>query len=206
MAYKDPEEKREKRAEYYRKWYAEHREQVRERNLKNALKSRAEHPERNRENCRKWHAKHLEQERERIRESMRKWRAEHPEQALERERKWRAEHPETVRKAIAKWVAANPEKEWARQQRRRARKLGLEEHFTPEEWAVVLERYGGACLACGRKPPEVVITVDHVIPLARGGTDTVENLQPLCVSCNSRKWAKVIDYRPQARAESETQP
>ena len=63
--------------------------------------------------------------------------------------------------------------------------------WTPEEWAAVCEQYGNVCLACGK--PEV--TVDHVVPISLGGSNTIENLQPLCRSCNCRKQNKVVDYR-----------
>ena len=39
-------------------------------------------------------------------------------------------------------------------------------------------------------------TIDHIIPLSKGGTNFLDNLQPLCGSCNSGKNNHVIiDYR-----------
>jgi len=64
--------------------------------------------------------------------------------------------------------------------------------FTEEEWNALCDRYGNICLSCGE---EIVLTVDHVIPLSLSGTNTIENIQPLCLSCNCRKGTNVFDYR-----------
>jgi excisionase family DNA binding protein len=64
--------------------------------------------------------------------------------------------------------------------------------LTPEQWQAICNHYGNRCLCCGK--PEV--TLDHIRPLSRGGKHTASNAQPLCVSCNSRKMTKTIDYRP----------
>lgn len=52
----------------------------------------------------------------------------------------------------------------------------------------IFDRDGRACLHCGGMDR---LTIDHIWPVSRGGTDDVENLQTLCQSCNSRKGAKV---------------
>ena len=51
----------------------------------------------------------------------------------------------------------------------------------------VFERNGFKCLHCD-KPTD--LTIDHIIPLVKGGTNDLENLQTLCRSCNSRKGIK----------------
>lgn len=50
--------------------------------------------------------------------------------------------------------------------------------------ARVFERDGFACRSCGAIEP---LSIDHVLPWALGGTNDIDNLQTLCVSCNSRK-------------------
>ena len=49
----------------------------------------------------------------------------------------------------------------------------------------VLRRDGHRCQYCGRN--DVPLTVDHVIPKARGGDESWENLVAACVRCNNRK-------------------
>lgn len=56
----------------------------------------------------------------------------------------------------------------------------------------VFEMYGHKCLCCGTYED---ISIDHIVPVAKGGGNDIENLQPLCRSCNSKKRCKIIDYR-----------
>jgi 5-methylcytosine-specific restriction endonuclease McrA len=49
----------------------------------------------------------------------------------------------------------------------------------------ILRRDGHRCLYCGRG--DVPLTVDHVLPLSRGGEETWENLVSACVKCNNKK-------------------
>jgi hypothetical protein len=51
------------------------------------------------------------------------------------------------------------------------------------------------CRICGRSPattPEVVLTLDHIKPVAEGGTTHLENLQTLCMRCNLKKGGKEL--------------
>lgn len=54
--------------------------------------------------------------------------------------------------------------------------------------AFVFERDGCACVQCGATQD---LTLDHIRPWSIGGTDTAENLQILCRSCNSSKGDRV---------------
>ncbi len=45
----------------------------------------------------------------------------------------------------------------------------------------------GKCYYCGKKVVYKNITMDHIIPLARGGRSTRDNLVPACKECNTKK-------------------
>lgn len=56
----------------------------------------------------------------------------------------------------------------------------------------VYKLHGYACLCCGTTKN---ITIDHVIPIYKGGENHISNYQPLCLSCNSKKGINKSDYR-----------
>src|SRR6185312_7617889 len=51
----------------------------------------------------------------------------------------------------------------------------------------VFHRDGFTCQYCGQHPPEVILQVDHIVPVSKGGTDEIENLTTACVKCNAGK-------------------
>jgi 5-methylcytosine-specific restriction endonuclease McrA len=62
-------------------------------------------------------------------------------------------------------------------------------------WKAIKDHYcpDGKCLACGENRQ---LVLDHVVPIFDGGSPEFGNIQPLCLSCNSQKARKQIDYRP----------
>lgn len=90
-----------------------------------------------------------------------------------------------------KWRKDNPEKQRFMEKRRRARLANAEGSHTLKEWLLLKKQYGNMCVYCQKT--EVKLTQDHIIPLSKGGSDYIENMQPLCFSCNSSKQTKVVE-------------
>jgi hypothetical protein len=60
----------------------------------------------------------------------------------------------------------------------------------------VFKRDDFTCRYCGRKTPSVVLQVDHVIPVAEGGDNEIENLVTSCFECNNGKGAGLLENLP----------
>jgi hypothetical protein len=66
----------------------------------------------------------------------------------------------------------------------------------------VLRRDNFRCFYCGRRPPEVVLHADHVVPWRAGGPTTLENLHAACSDCNYGKGARRLGLLPNGSYES----
>lgn len=73
---------------------------------------------------------------------------------------------------------------------------------TGKQWLALLDFCGRKCCKCGAGGDRVKIVKDHIEPVYCGGSDSIENVQPLCSSCNSQKTADATDYRPSGWREA----
>jgi 5-methylcytosine-specific restriction endonuclease McrA len=127
-------------------------------------------------------------------ERKRAYRAANRDKVAKYNRAYREANRDKEAKYHRAWREANPEKERRVKARRRARKAGAKGSHTAKQWEKLVKHYGGRCLCCGRN--DVPMTADHIVPLCQGGSDSITNIQPLCLSCNSSKGVRSIDYRP----------
>lgn len=132
--------------------------------------------------------------RESKRASYRAWRVANLEKAREAEKaralvRSRADREKHSAKAAA-WAKANPEKVKLIRQRRKARLLdACSPGVRPEEWQAICESYDYRCAYCFT---EAKLTVDHIVPISKGGKDEPGNVVPACKSCNCSKQAKEL--------------
>lgn len=112
-------------------------------------------------------------------------------------KKLRVVHKEQIAVSYRTWVKANPEKVRLYSSKRRALELGntpISELLTEEQWQAKLTEYNHRCAYCGCKlgyaKGDKHPTLDHVIPVSRGGKHSASNVVPSCLHCNCSKNAK----------------
>lgn len=130
------------------------------------------------------------------------WQREHPEQAKTAQRTFYQRHKQELciksrknaerhRASMAKWQRKYPEKHAAKQSRRRAMKRGASGSHTGDDVLKQLAAQKGRCWHCGVKLKDGEWHADHLIPLARGGSDAPENIVVACPKCNLSKGTKL---------------
>jgi 5-methylcytosine-specific restriction endonuclease McrA len=95
-----------------------------------------------------------------------------------------AENLEKYRAIGRARYAKNPVPAKRAAQRRRALKKAATATLTAQEWERILKRFAYRCAYCKR---DVALTLDHVIPLVKGGQHSVDNVVPACLTCNCSK-------------------
>lgn len=102
-------------------------------------------------------------------------------------KQWYSCNAEFQRQRTRQYAKAHPESKRISEQKRRIRKLNNGEYLIlPKEISRLLS---SNCNNCGSSKS---VTLDHIIPISRGGSHSIGNLQSLCKSCNSSKNNKTI--------------
>lgn len=122
--------------------------------------------------------------------SEREWTPEERVRAAEKARNWYSSNKEHRKQTLRIWVEANRDAVNTIQARRRAKKAVVLNTLTLEEWSEILEFFGHRCAYCLRG--DMPLTMDHLIPIARGGPHSSENVVPACKQCNCSKKDRLI--------------
>jgi len=110
---------------------------------------------------------------------------------LERSRAWHRQNPEKSREISRSWKRKNKDKVKELSRRRVNKKRlqsGLDKNtLTTEALTKAFDYFANSCAYCGKNNN---LTIDHYIPLSKGGRHSASNVIPACLSCNCSKGAK----------------
>jgi 5-methylcytosine-specific restriction endonuclease McrA len=142
------------------------------------------------ENVRKWR----EANSQKVADASRKWREANPEKEAANKLKWRKANLERDAESSRNWRKANPDKCKVIKQNRRAKKKGNGGKLSKNIAQLLLILQKGRCACgCGASLKTTGYHMDHIMPIALGGTNTDNNIQLLTAKCNLRKSAKHPD-------------
>ena len=120
--------------------------------------------------------------------------ASNPHPARKRAKAWREKYPERYGAVMAAYYERRREDFITRARRRSYRLRAVRQlhgHHTNQQWRLLLAQFGNSCARCGTSAS---LTRDHIVPLSKGGSDVITNIQPLCGSCNRQKSVRTIAY------------
>jgi len=101
--------------------------------------------------------------------------------------------------ALKKWSGSSSSENAKTRSQRLAEARAKGKH-TKEEWEALKAVCGDACVKCGAA--DLDLSKDHIIPICKGGSDGIENIQPMCHRCNSGKGGSdSADLRPEGWSE-----
>lgn len=122
------------------------------------------------------------------------WTAANPELCNKYGAKWYAKNYEARKLSQAAWAKANPEARRNYNHNRRARELAGGGNLSKNLSTKLFKLQKGKCPCC-KQPLGDNYHLDHIVPLAIGGTNTDDNIQLLRQKCNQQKSAKhPIDF------------
>ena len=127
-----------------------------------------------------------------------KRRALKPEQRREYQRKWYSENKQKNHDRVKRWLKKNPMKNREINRAKDHKKRGVSGKIPKYIYARLFAEQMGVCVCCGDMLGDDY-HLDHIMPIALGGTNDESNLQLLKADCNMRKgamhpdeWRKII--------------
>ena len=106
---------------------------------------------------------------------------------------WASRHRDYMKNVIKKWRSSEGGKKSALKRKKQIlhsasiqqdKRRGAIGSHTLEEWMGLKRKFGYKCVCCKKRKK---LTKDHILPLIKGGTNFISNIQPLCMICNRSK-------------------
>jgi hypothetical protein len=171
---------------HFAKFYLENAERINERQRR----KRKEQPD----VVKAWEVKYREANREFINRRSAEYRAANPEKRALTNARYREENKEAIARRVADWNARNPESRRIVRMNRRARIAESNGRLSVGLRRRLFALQKGKCACCGQ-PLGKDYHMDHIMPIALGGTNEDANIQLLRAECNLKKNRKhPVDY------------
>jgi len=186
--------------EYAKKWRENNIEKVRKTSKKWAINN----SKKAKEIGKKWR----EDNPKRIKELSKKYYEKNLERIKEKNKEWCKNNIDRKKKLVKMWQKNNPDRirDYCRK-RRALRKGTFSENIDEKQ---VYEKYNWLCQICYKKikknlkwPNPMSISIDHIIPLAKGGNHILNNVQPAHLICNISKGDRIFEILREAKIYEE---
>lgn len=183
-------ENQEKVKAYRKVYYADNRETI--------LEKTAAWRDDNRQHTRDYASQYRNDNPEAALEATRKWRENNPDKVQQYQQEYNKNNRNSLQDYQRTYRRENPEFHRAANHRRRARE---KDAFVEDvDRVAVFERDGWICQGCGIECPKDAVwpaknfpTLEHIIPISKGGEHSYANTELLCLSCNSSKKDKQLE-------------
>ena len=177
-----------------------HIEDVRKRDAARKSIARNVNPEKFKIASLEWRKNHREESRQRVI----KWREENPGKANlaakryydnnpEKTLAWRVKMKAELREYARRYEETHPDASRLRSNKRRARELSAPGEHTTLQFMALCEIKNWECSYCGKHLTVKAATRDHITPLSRGGSNSIDNIAPSCIFCNVQKGTKTAE-------------
>lgn len=176
---------KEQKREHQKRWRQKHKGEIREYYKKWSQKQ----TDKQKEYQKKYQKEYRQQHKDRQNEYHREYRQEHKKKKIEEDKKYRQKHPGRLRE-YRKTHREQGNKS-SRKYKATKMKANFWELWMDVVWQQKLIETNGYCPLCHKFIGIDKLTMDHIIPLNKGGLHRIDNVQPLCISCNCSKQDKI---------------
>lgn len=139
---------------------------------------------------------------EAVKATWHRWYVKNKERHTENNRRWESENPDRVRELKNRYNKTPNGQENRRKQSHLCRVRKYETTFEEFSSIEIFERDGWRCSICGKKvnrrfkwPNQMSASLDHIIPLSKGGTHTRDNVCCAHLQCNQLKNNSTVDQQ-----------
>jgi len=124
---------------------------------------------------------------DKFRERQRAYHHTNRETIIRKRKIYQRENRKRLSETSKRYAQAHPEKIKLYKDKNRAKRKAAKGTCTTAQWLAKCEYHGWRCYLCGSQLDHKSLTIEHRIPLTKGGTEWPANLAPACLPCNLSK-------------------